>query len=148
MSDEALFHLLSRADAGCGWREARRIFIRDLVVDCRIGVYPSERTRTQKVAINVELYLAPSAGPSDDDIAQVLDYDVVRRRILDLAGRAHVNLQETFVESILEACLEPEVVIGARVSTEKLEVYQDAQSVGYEVVRLKAEPAPATDEPG
>ena len=44
--------------------EARRIFIRGLVLDMVIGVHAHEQVRTQKVAIDVDLFLG-GEGASD-----------------------------------------------------------------------------------
>ncbi len=130
--------LLAPARAG-DMLESRRIFIRGLVLDLLIGVHAHEQVRTQKVAIDVDLYLEPGPPPLRDALEEVLDYEQVRERVREVASGEPVKLQETLVERIAEVCLAIEGVRGVRIAMEKLEIFEDARGVGFELVRLKAE---------
>jgi dihydroneopterin aldolase len=116
----------------------RRIFIRDLRVQVSIGIYDFELAKPQAVVVNADLFLAPPEKAAEDDIANVLNYDVIHDGILALAKSRHFNLQETLVDAILDLCLAQRQVIEARVSTEKPDVYKDCR-VGYEAVRRRAQ---------
>jgi hypothetical protein len=63
-----------------------RMFIRDLVLLCRIGVYAHEKLRPQRVRINVSMRVEAEAAPRNDDIANVLSYDEVLGGIKRLAA--------------------------------------------------------------
>jgi len=117
--------------------ECRRLFLRGFVVDAHIGIMAHEIGRTQRVNIDVDVYLRPFAGPIDDHIDNVLDYDFVREEIKAIIQSGHINLQETLAERIAETCLAREQAIGVRVATSKLDVYGDCTAVGYEIVRVK-----------
>lgn len=117
--------------------ECRRLFLRGFVVDANIGIMAHEIGRTQRVNIDVDLYLRPFNGPIEDHIDNVLDYDFVREEIKEIVQRGHINLQETLAETIAENCLKREQVVGVRVATSKLDVYGDCTAVGYEIVRVK-----------
>lgn len=114
----------------------RRIFIRDLRLQVSIGIYDFELAKPQAVVVNVDLLLAPPEKAAEDDIANVLNYDVIHDGIIALAQSRHFNLQETLVDAILDLCLAQPGVIEARVSTEKPDVYKDCR-VGYEAVRRR-----------
>ena len=116
----------------------RHIFIRDLRLQVSIGIYDFELAKPQAVVVNVDLFLAPPERAAEDDIANVLNYDVIHDGIVALAKSRHFNLQETLVEAILDLCLAQQQVIEARVSTEKPDVYKDCR-VGYEAVRRRAQ---------
>lgn len=116
----------------------RRIFIRDLRVQVSIGIYDFELAKPQAVVVNVDLFLAPPEKAAEDNIANVLNYDVIHDGIIVLAKSRHFNLQETLVDAILDLCLAQRQVIEARVSTEKPDVYKDCR-VGYEAVRRRAQ---------
>ena len=116
----------------------RHIFIRDLRLQVSIGIYDFELAKPQAVVVNVALFLAPPERAAEDDIANVLNYDVIHDGIVALAKSRHFNLQETLVEAILDLCLAQQQVIEARVSTEKPDVYKDCR-VGYEAVRRRAQ---------
>jgi dihydroneopterin aldolase len=115
--------------------EVRRIFLRNLALQTSIGIHPREKEASQRLFINVELFLAPQ-GDAGDDIGQVLDYDKVRRGIVALTKARHYNLQETLVEEIVALCFAQKGVLALRVSTEKPDVYPDCEGVGYEVFRV------------
>ena len=112
----------------------RHVFVRDLLVACRIGVHSHEKRREQPVRINLDL--AVREGATDDKLAQVVDYEVIVERVRRIAGRGHVNLLETLAERIAEACLDDARVRAARVRAEKLDVFPDAASVGVEIERF------------
>lgn len=120
-----------------------RMFIRDLVLHCRIGVYPHEKLHPQRVRINVSMHIEPAGTPRNDDIANVLSYDDILRGIKLLGGGEHINLVETLADAIADLCLGDRRVIDVRVMIEKLDVEPEA-SVGVEIERKRDEP-PASD---
>jgi len=117
-----------------------RVFVRDLVLAARIGVWKREKNVDQRVRVNVEL-LADKPGPlvAADGRAgrrdRILRYDTVVTAIRRLIAEGHVDLCETLAERIALICLENRRVRMARVRVEKLDVYPDAASVGAEVER-------------
>lgn len=115
-------------------RPDRRVFIRDLVLTARIGVHRHERLADQRVRINLDLWVEDS-GPIDDDLDQVVCYDEVMKGIRRVVGQGHVNLVETLAERIADLCLADRRVHAARVRVEKLDVYEEADSVGVEIER-------------
>ena len=117
--------------------ESRVIYLRNLSIPTSIGIHDFEKAAPQRIIINAELFLRPLAL-TRDEIDEVLDYDALRRGITDVAMSRHWNLQETLVEQILQLCLGYEMVIGARISTEKPDVYPDCDAVGLEFIRFKA----------
>ena len=119
-------------------RDCRRLFLRDFDVPVRIGIHDFERLGPQRILFNVELYVPLAAStPRGDDIAEVVDYDFVRQRILDRVARGHVHLQETLADEVLQMMLAHPGVRAARVSTEKPDVYPDCAAVGVEVFGIK-----------
>ncbi|MBU8871898.1 MAG: dihydroneopterin aldolase [Gemmatimonadales bacterium] len=58
------------------------------------GVHPAERELGQRFIINADLYLDCSAAAMSDSLEQALDYSVVHRRILELAGAESFHLIE------------------------------------------------------
>jgi len=125
--------LLDPRLAGC-----RRIYLRDALFEANIGVYDREHTGTQRLIVNVDLFVALSAStPRHDRVEEVVDYDFVRETIRRRIGRGHVNLQETLVDDLAGLLLAHPGVVAVRVCTEKPDVYQDVAGVGIEVLRFK-----------
>ena len=120
-----------------GLGRARRIFLKNFEARLSIGIHDFEKQARQRVVVNVDLYLDPDGKVVRDHIDETVDYDFVRREILALADGFHFNLQETFCERVLAVCLARPGVLAARVSSEKLDVYPDCESVGFEIFRSK-----------
>lgn len=129
--------------AGPARSEHYRMFIRDLVLPCRIGAYPHERAAPQRVRFSVDMRVQAPAGPIDDDLANVVSYDEVVQGIRRLAEGDHVNLVETLAERVAELCLADERVAEVRVSVEKLDVVPAAAGVGVEIERRRRTAHPA-----
>jgi dihydroneopterin aldolase len=120
--------------------DCRRLFLRNYEVWINIGVHDFEKRGEQRVLINVDLYIPLAVStPKDDDLAEVLDYDFMRRTIGQRVKQGHVHLQETLCDDVLALMLAHPLVRAAKVSTEKPDVYPDCDSVGCEVFGLKKE---------
>ncbi len=119
----------------------RRVFIRDMVLDARIGVYPEEKGGKQPMRVNISLEMRDDGldypdGIGPDDVARVVDYDGLAKRVRALVARAHVQLVETMAEQIARLCLADSRVLRVRVMVEKLTVFADAASAGVEIERI------------
>lgn len=121
--------------------DCRRLFLRNHEVHLQIGVHPHEKLGTQRLLINVDLYVPLARStPRQDELHEVVDYDFVRERIAERVARGPVQLQETLCDELLAMLLAHPGVRAARVSTEKTDIYPDCEAVGVEVWGLK--PAP------
>lgn len=116
----------------------RRIFFRQLRLPVKLGVYAHEKTTPQMVAFNCDVWtLLSTQTSSRDDLADVLDYNRIAD-ILRSAADAHTGLQETLVDRLADALAKLPGVVLVRLSSEKLEAYDDVESVGVEVWRAGA----------
>ena len=113
----------------------RRIFIRDLVVPCLIGVHRHEKDGRQRVRINLDLDVAEDEAAHGDRLVNVVCYEEIVSAIRRITDAGHINLVETLAERIAEYCLRDPRVRMARVRIEKLDVFADAGSVGVEIER-------------
>lgn len=116
----------------------RRVFIRNFRLDMQIGIYPHEQNRHQHVLINIEFWLPlDKTTPVRDSIDEIVNHDFVRPGIQEIVNRGHINLQETLCDAIVALVLSHPLVVAARVSTEKHEVYPDCECAGVEVFKFK-----------
>lgn len=118
----------------------RRVFVRDLVLPCLIGVHRHEQDGRQRVRINLDLDVLENDGPASDRLSEVVNYEEIVVAIRRITDAGHINLVETLAERVAERCLVDRRVRVARVRVEKLDVFADAASVGVEIER--ANPAP------
>ena len=120
----------------------RRIFLRDHVVQVSIGAHDFEKTQTQRLIFNVELFVAYSLStPQADQLSEVVDYDFVREVIAQRVRTGHVELQETLCDDLVATLLKHPQVQAVRLSTCKPDVYPDCAGVGVEVFSIKGVPA-------
>ena len=114
----------------------RKIFLRNLTLDCQIGAYETEKGRSQQVRFECEVWLPLSkSSSSGDDLNDVLNYDHIVSAIRSVALSGHINLQETLVHMIADRLVAfPDVVL-LRLSSAKTEAYEDVDAVGVEVWR-------------
>lgn len=124
-------------------RGLRHVFVRDLCLMARIGIYAHEHAAPQKILVNVDLAVtdtgalagADPVGP--DRLSRVVDYEQLANKVRALIADGHVKLVETLAERIAQACLADPRVDIARVRVEKLDILPDAGSVGVEVERRR-----------
>lgn len=132
-------------------RGLRRMFIRDLVLPAQIGVRADEHGRSQRVRINLDLAVEddgarpgsrgpasrPNMEPGADELGRVVDYGRIVKAVRATVATGHVRLIETLAERLAEICLADPRVALARVTVEKLDVFDDAESAGVEIERQR-----------
>ena len=121
------------ADGVC---KIRHVFIRDMVIDCSIGIYTHEKEHEQRVRINLDLAVGEGDHLINDDIRNVISYEDMAKGVEVIIAAGHINLVETLAENIAEMCLQDKRVFSARVRVEKLDIIASAESVGVEIERF------------
>lgn len=120
------------ADAG---QALRHVFIRDYVLDCSIGIHAHEKQSHQRVRINLDLAVVEDEQSINDDIRNVICYEDMADGIKEIIAKGHVNLVETLADEIADMALIDHRVKTARVRVEKLDILENAASVGVEIER-------------
>jgi 7,8-dihydroneopterin aldolase/epimerase/oxygenase len=113
----------------------RHVFIRDLMLSCKIGVHRHEQAGTQRVRINLDLAVRDNRD-LHDDLANVVCYERITNAVRAVVSGRHIKLLETLAEEIAGICLEDARVRSVRVRVEKLDIFPDATSVGVEIERF------------
>jgi dihydroneopterin aldolase len=113
---------------------SRRMFIRDLTLDCWIGIHHHERDAYQRVRINIDLTVTDPA-PVEDSIKNVIDYDDLIAGIEAIVNSGHINLVETLADLIGDFCMADARVTYAKIRVEKLDAIAQAASAGIEIER-------------
>lgn len=114
-----------------------KIFIHDLRVEARIGVYDWERHLPQTIRIDLELG-APSATPfMSGRIADALDYAKVVERLKAFAKDAPPPLLERFAEKVAQLVLTEFEPAWVRVRVAKLGALAGVKEIGVEIERQR-----------
>ena len=120
-----------------GTSRVRHVFVKDLEIIALLGVHEQERIKPQRIIVNIDLSVAEGSSAIEDDIRNVVSYEVVVRKVEKIVAEGHVNLVETLAERIAAACLADVRVLAARVRIEKPDIIPNARSVGVEVERVR-----------
>lgn len=115
----------------------RRVFVRDLILTCAIGIHAHEQNAPQRIRINLELIVREEERNLLDRIENVVDYETIVEGVRAITEESHINLVETLAERIAGLCLADARIARVRVSVEKLDIYPEAQSVGIEIERAR-----------
>ncbi len=116
----------------------RHVFLRDVVLQASIGLYPHEHGVTQRVRINIDLGVEDDADPSDD-LSRVVSYETVMIAVRAIVAARHIKLVETLAERLATACLSDPRVLLAHVQVEKLDVFPDAAAAGVAILRRRGD---------
>jgi dihydroneopterin aldolase len=116
----------------------RKVFVRGLELQARLGVYPHEKVGPQRIRMHIELDVVDESaaiGIGPDNLERVVDYGHLVHAARAAVAEGHVLLVETLAETVAEIALRDPRVLHARVSIEKPDAFADAESVGVTVER-------------
>ena len=113
------------------------IVIRDLRIDCSIGIHRRERHILQAVSIDLEIGVPGTAVFESDRVADTIDYEQVALRISALAASGHFRLVETFADRIAALVTEEFGAPWVKVSAAKLGILANAKFVGVTIERRR-----------
>jgi D-erythro-7,8-dihydroneopterin triphosphate epimerase len=96
-----------------------KIIISDLQVDTVIGTLPEERTKTQILLINLELYLSLQAAGKSDNLFDSVDYSKIESKIVEMSKKSKFFLIERFAEEVADICLKENLVSYVKIEVAK-----------------------------
>ncbi len=118
----------------------RCLFLKNMVLDAHIGVFPHEQGVTQRIRVSVHFGVDDrtdlEVGP--DDLSRTVSYERVVQLVHRIVREGHVRLVETLAERIASGVLADERVRVVRVRIEKLDVFEEIEAVGVEIERRPA----------
>ncbi len=115
--------------------ERRTLVIRDMELDCLIGVHAHEKRRRQRVRISVDL--ETEAHAHDDDISRVLSYEELVVAIEETSSDGHMHLVETLADRIVDVCFAFPSVHQVRVTVLKPELLAGTGALGITIERSR-----------
>ena len=114
-----------------------RIFINDLRLETRIGVYDWERQLPQTIRIDLEITL-PSEKPfTSGKLEDALDYAAIVARIKAFANDNPHPLLERFAEAVAQIVLSEFGARGIKLRVAKLAVLPGVKEIGVEIERTR-----------
>jgi FolB domain-containing protein len=111
-----------------------KIFIRDLLVQTRVGITEKERRRKQGVIIDIFIFRDLSPAGTTDDPEKTLSYSQINDDVLDYVSNGEFKLLEGMAEGIASILLKNRAVMKVRVKVRKKK-YTARPSIGIEITR-------------
>jgi len=112
-----------------------KIIIHDLRSKGIIGVYDWERQEPQEILTNLILYTDLQKAGQSDNINDIIDYEMVARKVQKLIENEGKFTVEALAAEIANLCLQIPNIMRVRVRVEKPRALPSAQSVGIEIER-------------
>ncbi len=114
------------------------IYIRDLKIDCVIGVYEWERRVKQTVILDLDLGADIRRAAQTDHIDDTVNYKAVAKRLMAYIGASEFQLVETLAERAAEILLQEFNLPWVRVRVNKKGALRGATDVGVIIERSRA----------
>lgn len=118
------------------------VYIRDIKIECLIGVWDWERRIKQSVRIDLEMSADAARAARSDRIDETVDYKAVTKRVVEFASASEFQLVETLAEKISEIVRQEFNVPWIRVRANKRGALRDAGDVGVIIERGDPKSAP------
>jgi len=119
-------------------KTVHKIYIKDLLLRCIVGINPEERLKKQDVLIQIVIYADLHNACQSDNIADSVDYKTINKAIIDLTEGSSFFLLERLADQIADLCMDIQGVHKVRVTVEKPGALRFARSVGVEIIKRKS----------
>lgn len=116
-----------------------RVYIRDLELECVIGVHAWERKLRQRLRLNLELAADARQAAARDDLAATLDYAAIALRLRAFARTTEFQLVETLAERLAQFLITEFPVQWLRLDIAKRGAVREAAAVGVVIERQRAD---------
>ena len=116
----------------------KKILIKDLTLDLKLGYYDFEKDKTQKVKFTLEVNYKDKKPTNDKDLKSIVNYDKIVKLIKKLVKNKHYNFLETLAEDIFDELFKDERSDKITLQIEKLEMMKDCSSVGIQVSKKRS----------
>ena len=111
------------------------IFISELKIETRIGVYEWERKVAQTIQLDLDIGLRDARAAQSGNLDDTIDYSKVVGRIEALFAGQHFDLLETAAETIAGIVLNDFGAPWVRVSIAKLGALRSVKKLGITIER-------------
>ena len=111
------------------------IYIKELEVECIIGIFRWERTHKQKVLISLELPCDARKAAASDRVEDTVDYKRISKRVLAFVSASRFKLIESLAEAVTQLLLKEFKLGWAGVSVSKPGAIRFSKDVGVRITR-------------
>ena len=116
----------------------KKILIKELTLDLKLGYYDFEKEKSQKVKFSLEIDYEDKKPTNDKDIKSIVNYGQVVRLITKLAKNKHYNFLETLAEDVFDVLFKDKRIGKIMLQIEKLEIIKECASVGIQITKKRS----------
>ncbi|MDA7752055.1 dihydroneopterin aldolase [Candidatus Pelagibacter sp.] len=116
----------------------KKILIKELTLDLKLGYYDFEKEKTQKVKFSLEIDYKDRKPTNDKDIKSIVNYGQVVKLITKLAKNKHYNFLETLAEDVFDVLFKDKRIGKIMLQIEKLEIIKECASVGIQITKKRS----------
>ena len=116
----------------------KKILIKELTLDLKLGYYEFEKEKSQKVKFNLEIDYEDKKPTSDKDIKSIVNYGQVVKLIKKLTKNKHYNFLETLAEDVFNILFKDKRIGKIMLQIEKLEILKNCASVGIQITKKRS----------
>ena len=115
-----------------------QLFIRDVRLEAKVGIYKRELGTTQPIALDLEIELPNDRVFESGKVADTIDYGVLVGRIREELDARRFGLVEELAAFVADVVLQEFGAPRVRVSVAKLGILKDVGRVGITIERSRA----------
>ncbi|MDB9738852.1 dihydroneopterin aldolase [Candidatus Pelagibacter sp.] len=116
----------------------KKILIKELVLDLKLGYYDFEKEKPQKVKFNLDVDYEDKKPTSDKDIKSIVNYGRIVKLIKKLTKNKHYNFLETLAEDVFDVLFKDKRIGKITLQIEKLEILKECTSVGIQITKKRS----------
>ena len=116
----------------------KKILIKELTLDLKLGYYEFEKEKPQKVKFSLEIDYEDKKPTSDKDIKSIVNYGQVVKLIKKLTKNRHYNFLETLAEDVFDILFKDKRIGKIMLQIEKLEILKECTSVGIQITKKRS----------
>ena len=116
----------------------KKILIKELILDLKLGYYDFEKENSQKVKFNLEVDYEDKKPTSDEDIKSIVNYGRIVKLIKKLTKNKHYNFLETLAEDVFDVLFKDKRIAKIMLKIEKMEILRECSSVGIQITKKRS----------
>ena len=116
----------------------KKILIKELTLDLKLGYYDFEKDKSQKVKFDLEIDYEDKKPTNDKDIKSIVNYGKIVKLITKLVKNKHYNFLETLAEDVFDELFKDKRIGKITLQIEKLEILKNCSSVGIQITKKRS----------
>ncbi|MDB5167596.1 MAG: folB [Candidatus Saccharibacteria bacterium] len=101
-----------------------KIYLKDLVIDAKHGVYDHEKVTEQRFKIDLTLEVDNELAFESDNVSDTIDYAYVRQTVINTVQTTSFSLIERLAQEIADQILTDKRILEATIAIYKLDAFE------------------------